>query len=221
MVKKFELTNLQKSILANLTKSELQAIFYWTGGTALAFFYLKHRLSFDIDLFSKKMIQYHDVKKFADNIANQTGLKKIEEKKIMDRWEFFLTNHSQARLDFAYFDYKSLKPHTNWQGIWVDSFEDIVANKTMALIDRHDPKDAFDIYHIITQKKYSAKKLLKLVKQKFQSDFPVSLFWSQCLLGAKELNKITPLMLVNTIRETQKIIDFFEKQSADDLKEEL
>ena len=32
--------------------------FYWTGGTALSEFYLRHRESYDVDLFSEKEIHF-------------------------------------------------------------------------------------------------------------------------------------------------------------------
>lgn len=221
MAKKLTLTNLQKTILAELAKSPLKDDFYWTGGTALAYFHLKHRLSYDIDLFSSRPINYQSVKKLVDAIARQTKLEKIDSRKIYDRWEFYLSNNQETRLDFAHFNYSNLKPLKIWQGVKVNSLEDMAADKTLALVDRHDPKDAFDIYYLMTAKGYSSDKLLKLVKQKFDSSFPASLFWSQCLLGAQELKTLSPFMLDNPSQQIKKIVDFFEKQSAQETKAEL
>lgn len=222
MANKFQLTELQKIILSELAKSSLKKTFYWTGGTALAFFYLEHRQSYDIDLFSDKLIDYPSVKKLVDTISKRTKLDKIEEKKISDRWEFFLKNKTQTRLDFVHYDYQNIASRKNWQGILVDSFEDMLANKTMALIDRNDPKDAFDIYYFLTKLNFSPKKLLDLVNKKFKSKFPLSLFWSRCLLGARQFNGLEPLILSdNNQLLIEKIETFFEKKSAENIKTEI
>ncbi|TSC92282.1 MAG: hypothetical protein CEN89_771 [Candidatus Berkelbacteria bacterium Licking1014_7] len=220
--KPFELNKFQKTILKELANSPLKDNFYWTGGTALAFFYLKHRLSYDIDLFSNKQFEYTVVKKLVDKIAKATKINKIEEKKIHDRWEFLISNDQNIRIDFVFYDHKQINPRKQWQGVWVDSLEDMAANKTLALIDRHDPKDAFDIYYILTKHNYTDKKLLNLVKKKFHSDFPVSLFWSQCLLGSQHFRNLTPLLIgKNKDKIINQINEFFEKESAESVKEQI
>ncbi len=50
------LTAVQKSFLSEFEKSELREVFRLTGGTALSAFYLEHRLSEDIDFFSKEKV---------------------------------------------------------------------------------------------------------------------------------------------------------------------
>lgn len=215
---KFKLSILQTTVLGELAKSELKDDYYWTGGTAMANFYLKHRLSFDIDLFSDNPVNYPNVKKFTQNVSKTLKLDTIRESKIFDRWEFILTNGQETRLDFVFYDFKSLKPKVIWNGIKVDSFEDMVANKTMALIDRNDPKDAYDIYFILTKYQLTANRLLELTKQKFESEFTATLFWSKCLLGAKNFSIISPLVIGDEASIFSKIIDYFERRSADSIK---
>ncbi len=48
------LTPLQTAFLVTFATLPDQAQFYLTGGTALAEFYLGHRLSFDLDLFTTR-----------------------------------------------------------------------------------------------------------------------------------------------------------------------
>jgi predicted nucleotidyltransferase component of viral defense system len=48
------LNKTQKAVLDIFSKSDLSKKFYFTGGTALAFFYLKHRRSDDLDFFTEK-----------------------------------------------------------------------------------------------------------------------------------------------------------------------
>ncbi|TSC96513.1 MAG: hypothetical protein CEN88_332 [Candidatus Berkelbacteria bacterium Licking1014_2] len=218
-MKEFSLTKLQKIILSTMAESELKDDFYWTGGTALAYFYLQHRRSLDIDLFSEKPFSYETITPIVKTISQKTKLKKIQEKRIFDRWEFFLSDGEEIRLEFVHYDFPTLNQKREWQGIWVDSATDMAANKTMALIDRHDPKDAFDIYFLLTKLKYSPQKLLKLARQKFGGDFPPSLFWSNCLTGANQLQTIQPLMLEqNPQKLVRKIAAYFEKQAAESLR---
>lgn len=46
------LTSLQEEVLRIFDETEEAELFYLTGGTALAAFYLQHRLSRDLDLFT-------------------------------------------------------------------------------------------------------------------------------------------------------------------------
>jgi len=46
------LTNFQKKALKEMGKTELAKPFIWSGGTALSYYYLQHRESFDLDFMS-------------------------------------------------------------------------------------------------------------------------------------------------------------------------
>jgi predicted nucleotidyltransferase component of viral defense system len=58
---KFKLTEEQRIIFDVLKKSPLKNRFYWTGGTALAYFYLQHRFSYDVDIFFDSPFGYQDI----------------------------------------------------------------------------------------------------------------------------------------------------------------
>jgi len=47
------LTKQQKLALKLLAKTDISANFYFSGGTALAYYYLEHRKSEDLDFFSE------------------------------------------------------------------------------------------------------------------------------------------------------------------------
>lgn len=214
----FVLTPLQKRTLEALARSALGNKFYWTGGTALAFFYLHHRFSYDLDFFSDKQFRYGDVAPFIKGLAEELKLKKITEKKIHDRWEFFLANHEETRIEFVFYNFQPLKSRKRWKGLWVDSLEDMAANKTMAMLDRNEPKDAFDIYFLLQKSGFTPEKLLGLVNKKFKTSFTPSLFWSEALKGSRGLNTIRPLLKGSADeqkKQTGQIVSFFEKQSAE------
>lgn len=215
-----------KIILEHLAKSNLHDKFYWTGGTALTYFYLNHRLSNDIDLFSDQKFGYEEIIPFVKDIAKSLDIKDIDEHRIYDRWDFTLVSkkNEKTRLEFVYYGFPKLEPRKMWTGIMVDSLIDMSANKTMAMIDRTDPKDAFDIFYILKKKYYSPEKLLKLVKQKFSVNFSLSTFWSAALTDVKNLNNLSPLLLGTKIQKQKKIseiINYYEQQSAQLLKKYL
>lgn len=214
---KIDLTPTQQIVINVIANSSLRDKVYWTGGTALSYFYLHHRLSYDLDFFSDKKIDYDEILKVIKLIAEQTKLKKITEEKIFDRREFILHNNEKILIEFAVYEYKNLKSRKKWQGIFVDSLEDIAANKTLALIERHEPKDVVDIYFLLTKRNFTPSKLLDLVQKKFGIKFSIQTFWSQCLLAIKTLKSIKPL-LIGTEEKKKKIIEniikYIENESA-------
>jgi len=93
-----------------------------------------------------------------------------------------------------------------WQGIFVDSLDDIAANKIMAFFDRNDPKDLYDLYFLLTKKGYKVKQLLKLVKKKFGVELTESSFWSETYKSMKEIKSLRPFLLVKKSEDKAKII---------------
>lgn len=202
-----ELTPIQKKVLNLFSKSPLKNKFYWTGGTALAFLYLHHRQSKDLDFFSDKPFTYNQIIDFIKSLKKRLSLTKIETKKIFDRWEFFLHDKEELRIEFVFYNYPKVKPRKKWQGIFVDSLEDITTNKIMALFDRNDPKDLVDLYFILTARSYKMSALLKNVEKKFGLKLEEGIFWSEVNKSLKNLDEISPLLIAKTQKEKQKIIE--------------
>lgn len=220
-----EISLIQKKVLDLFKKSPLVKKFYWTGGTLLAEIYLHHRKSLDLDFFSEQKINYLEIIKFIKILQKELNLGKIEEKKIFDRHEFFLHNKEKIRIEFVLYDYPALSLRKKINGIFIDSLDDIVANKTMAFFDRNDPKDLFDIYFIIFKKKYLPKKLLQLVKKKFGVEFSESGFWSESFKMSKNLDNLKPLLLFGSQKEKTDLIkeikEYFSSQSVKYLNKTL
>ncbi len=220
-----EIFPIQKKVLELFKETPLKEKFYWTGGTLLSFFYLHHRQSNDLDFFTEKPFNRNQVIKFINLLGKKLKLKHIEEKKIFDRYNFFLHNKKKLRIEFALYEHPALLPRKKWSGIFIDSLDDIAANKTMAFFDRNDPKDLYDIYFLLTKKKYSVKKLLKLTKKKFNIEFSKSAFWSEAFKSLRDLENLKPLFLVKTPKQKQKLIkeikEYFSDQSNQYLKKKL
>lgn len=161
----------------------------------MAVVYLKHRFSKDLDFFSDSPFSSDQINSFAKDLKEELRLDKVEGRRIFDRYEFFIHNQDWVRLEFVFFDHPRLKPRKRWQGIEVDSLEDIAANKTLALFDRNEPKDLCDLYFLLERKEYRVGQLLKMVEKKFGIVFPESGFWSEVAKVVSDLKSLKPFLL--------------------------
>lgn len=218
------LSKIQAAILEILARSSLRKRFYWTGGTLLAEKYLQHRHSYDVDLFADKPFRYEEVLPLVQEVKKRVKVKFVEERKVSDRWEFFLHNHREVRFEFVHYQFPHLKPRKQWKGVLIDSLEDLAANKTMALVERHAPKDAVDIYFLMNKKKFTPKRLLALAGKKFGLQMHEDTLLSEALRAAKQLSEIRP-MLHGTLRQQEatlkKIQEYFGDISAEFLRQRL
>lgn len=214
----------QAVILQALAASPLKERFYWTGGTLLAEKYLHHRHSYDVDLFTGQPFRYEEVYRIIQAVKEKEKLTKVEQKKVFDRWEFFIHNHSEVRCEFVLYDAPPLQPREKWRGVLIDSLFDLAANKTMAAVDRHEPKDAVDIYFLMVKKKMTAQTLLRLAKKKFGVQWSESLLLGQLLLASRLLSDVKPLLFGNAREQDthiKTIQDHFTRLSADFVRREL
>lgn len=211
------LTNFQKKFLDLFRESSLKEKFYWTGGTALSVLYLKHRFSYDLDFFSDKPFNYEELLSFIKNVKDKLGLPYVEAIKIFDRREFILHNKEKLRIEFAYYPYKQIKKRKLWKGIYVDSLDDIAANKFMSLFDRNDPKDLFDLYFLLTKKKYTLEKLIKLTHKKFGVKINKSTILGEIYKAVKNLEDLKPFIIAKNPKNKEKIINkikkYFDKEA--------
>jgi predicted nucleotidyltransferase component of viral defense system len=127
------LTPLQNSFLVEFF--HLAQDFYLTGGTALGAFYLQHRHSVDLDLFT------HDDYAFqkADDLTTQASTKlNIDCKpvRITSYFKHFRAGPKENPLTIHFSkDYAAhVKQPNHFDEILVDSIEDITANKICAAI---------------------------------------------------------------------------------------
>jgi hypothetical protein len=124
---------------------------YLTGGTALARFHFHHRLSEDLDFFTTT----DDLKL----IANDLRLRLIEagytvETEKLDLYfaRFYIVQpDATLKIEFAK-EFNLVDPLEQTEyGIYINSLEDIGANKITAFEDRAAIKDIIDLYYITQQ----------------------------------------------------------------------
>jgi len=141
------LTPLQNKFLNEFFK--LTSDFYLTGGTALSAFYLHHRYSEDLDLFTDK----DDVFQKVDQPVNQ-ACQKLNIESIPVRITTFFkhfqigTVEESLTLHFSKDYTPHITPPIMADNIIVDSIIDITTNKICAALGRTEIKDLIDLYFL-------------------------------------------------------------------------
>lgn len=144
------LTPPQKKILLIVSQEPRLSDFYLSGGTALAEYYLKHRLSDDLDFFSYNDVDALFLHDFTAKLKNEIKADAVVFERLHDRNIFiFKTKQEELKIEFSKYPFKQLDAPILYDGIKVDSLRDIAANKLMALLDRFDPKDFVDLFFIL------------------------------------------------------------------------
>lgn len=144
-------------------------LFYLSGGTALAAFYLHHRYSDDLDFFTDAGdFPQIAIELIAEKIRAAIGAEKTEYQRLYDRRIFFFKKSSEElKVEFTSYPFAALHPRMRQGGVLVDSLEDLAANKMMALIDRVEPKDFTDLYFLLHENHITIDHIRSLVEQKF------------------------------------------------------
>ena len=195
------LTSRQRNFLNYFFESYLGKIFFLTGGTALAAFYLKHRLSEDLDIFTvEQEINFDSVNAEMRKIIKKRGFKTQHEVISPTYLQYILTSNNQPlKIDFV----KDVPIHFGKikivDKIRLDSIENIAVNKLLALFGRADAKDFFDLYFLIK------------VDRKFSQD---ELFEKACKKdkGLHEFYLAEMLSRVTELKKYPKMIRSFDKQ---------
>lgn len=203
------LTSTQQKFLELFKKEKTIANqFYLSGGTALAEFYLKHRLSEDLDFFTEKEVDFKKVFAFVTKAQKKLKATKKEYTRLYDRRIFHLKFPAEElKIEFTQYPFPQLQKPKKQNGLKVDSLIDISANKLFALLERFEPKDYIDLYFIT--KKYSIEKIHKATEKKFNLKIDL-IHLGSTLLKGKKLPHL-PKLLIKTKKE--KIRDFFNETS--------
>lgn len=133
---------------------EIYNNFYMAGGTALAL-QLGHRRSFDIYLFSREDF---DVERYSQIILGLNGKILREEKDTID------AIIDEIKLTLLFYPYKMLEDFHMIERIRVADIKDIACMKVVAISQRAEKKDFYDIYEILKQISPDSLKTLFLEK---------------------------------------------------------
>lgn len=141
----------QKNLLTLLSEEKLiSAHFYLTGGTALAEFYLHHRLSEDLDFFSEQEFEAQDISVILRKIQTAAGIEKIEYQQSFNRNLFFLYTGTQIiKTEFTYFPFARIEKKEKFGELFIDSLIDIAVNKIFTIYQRPRSRDFIDLYLLL------------------------------------------------------------------------
>lgn len=163
------LTPFQQQLLKSIGGSPIRDQFYLTGGTALSAFYLHHRYSEDLDLFTADPLAVTRVAPVLQDIAKDINAQVSFTRTLGSFLECFFEGDSgeRVKMDFAQDSPYRLQPtllDTEYD-VYVDNATDIACNKLSALFDRAEPKDFVDVF-FVCQELMPFAELEELARQK-------------------------------------------------------
>lgn len=209
-------SKLQKDVLLFFAKNHFGKNFYWTGGTALAYVYLHHRNSVDLDFFSDNLFHDDEYLIFINQLKKETGSGKIALTLQYNRRLYLIdTKKEQIKLEMVYFPFASIENKTVIPefSIKADSLTDIMTNKTLSTYQRDEVKDVFDLYcYLNANPKYGLIKLISFVDKKFGIDIEPALLLAKINELIGDMDVIFPLLFSPGKNLTKKMKDFFQNQ---------
>ena len=144
------LTPLQRELL--LAFFEREQRFFLTGGAALAGFYLGHRTTEDLDLFSSQLPDLLEASRLAEDAATSCGAT-ITSLRTHPSFRRLLAARGEERcvIDLVADSAKVIDPEKTVFGlVRVDTIREIAANKVCAVLGRSEIKDLVDLKALST-----------------------------------------------------------------------
>ena len=152
------------------TESQITKRFYLTGGTALAEFYLHHRFSEDIDLFTEeKEVHFPSIDAFLKKNSQKLRIKRFDRTQFLGLISYHLIykDGDKLKIDFNYYPFPRIERDLKFKNLSVDSLIDITTNKVHTLFMKPRTRDYIDLYFIFKKEKLEINKLILLAKAKF------------------------------------------------------
>jgi predicted nucleotidyltransferase component of viral defense system len=217
MTAKEILTPLQRRVLEFLFSDPwFRRYFYLTGGTALSAFYLEHRYSDDLDLFTHEK-EVGPVQALFQELSSKERLQTIQRQKAPSFLRYEVSGELQVDI-VADVEFRVGSPELI-SSFMVDSLKNIAVNKVTAILGRFDPKDFVDLYLLLSEKGFDIFELLELGKHK---DAGLDLFaWSSLLESAERIS-ILPRMIRDdiSIAEIKAFFSSLRDELLDSIKPE-
>lgn len=143
------LTRAQQEILKAFQLLPDAQRFYLTGGTALAEFYLGHRRSYDLDLFTTEQGVIVPFSRATEQqFASRFDVRVVRRLESFAEFELAWQEET-VRVHLAYDSpYRFAPPHETPLGR-VSGFQDLVVDKLLAFFGRAEPRDAVDLSAIL------------------------------------------------------------------------
>ena len=185
------LTPLQTVFLHRFFDLEVSQAFFLTGGTALAAFYLHHRLSVDIDLFTLDDLALSEAARILPSLVAELGwdIRQARHTEYFHRYLLEDVEGGVLQTDLVRDFGPQFGERRQVGHIIVDSLENIAANKLTAILARSEPKDFVDLYFIL-HSGLSFEQVFEMGRQKDTGMTPFYL--AGALLQVKRLPPLPP-----------------------------
>jgi predicted nucleotidyltransferase component of viral defense system len=147
------LTPLQRTFLKRFAAVPDQEHCYLAGGTALAEYYLGHRLSFDLDLFTGEAALILPLSYQIEAMGWEGDFAISVVRRFNTYVEFLVTRNSESlKVDLAQDSPYRLKPPVLSElGVRIADLADLQVDKLLAYYGRSEPRDAVDLYFILKE----------------------------------------------------------------------
>ena len=209
------LTPLQREILSRFfDKGAGNCGFFLTGGTALAEFYLKHRYSNDLDLFTRANEVLPEGDRILTGVADELNLKCELVNRGNRSWQYQIISEggeSPLKVDLIQEIEAFIELPKDFGGIRVDSLLDIAVNKVDCIFSRStEVKDYVDLYFLLKEADCTLESLMTLVQTK-QGGFDSLVFAAQ-LSDVGQFTFLPRMVKPVTLKE---LSDFFLEKSRE------
>ncbi len=195
-------------------EEEIIRWYYLTGGTALSEFYLQHRLSDDIDLFTTSDVNDREIDKIINKAIKKLNALSFTKRRISGLFIYELKFvDGVLKIDFNSFPYESVEHNRiKFGNLTIDSYFDIAINKLYTVIGRFQTRDFIDLYFILKKKEFTLEGLIKRTEDKYCATID-TLYLSNQFLRSIDLPPAIPKMLVPFDFEEMK--KFFVKKAKE------
>lgn len=160
----------QKKLLAIIADDDaLTGKFYLTGGTALAEYYLQHRLSEDLDFFAEETFEPDAISVFFKTVQKKLGIISVSFEQSFNRNLFFLDlGTDRIKTEFTYFPFPRIERGKKIGKLDIDSLLDIAVNKLFTIYQKPRSRDFIDLYCILQKEtEWNIDDLIKKAQIKF------------------------------------------------------
>ena len=144
---------------------------YLAGGTALAL-QMKHRYSYDFDIFLSHEIEVSDANKLQSNFN-------ISLTEVNNQDQLSIVDSDGIRISIIHYYFPLILPLIETGEIRLSSVKDIAADKAYTIGRRAVWRDYVDIFFILKYRVLSLNEIINLTNQKYKTLFNDVLFLSQ------------------------------------------
>jgi hypothetical protein len=168
------LTPIQRAFIEAFAGLPDAEAFYLAGGTALAEYYLGHRLSFDLDMFTGESGLVLPLSYQVEVLSQTYGFTVAPIRRFASYVEFLISEgDASLKVELAQdTPFRFAAPLKAEPGIRVNDLLDLQVDKLLAYYGRAEPRDAVDLHFILRQEPLG--RLLELAPEK---DPGFDLYW--------------------------------------------